>query len=136
MDRGIENERVLQKLISQMNISSPRRRVWLSELLKSDKPYYDGRDGGRYHVDRAELLQIREVAKRLGIIDVRIPIILFADTSSDYPAWRIDAKDESRIVSEMIDHRFVRDGKLTLYAAHMTRLRKKLPTTTVCIFLP
>lgn len=136
MDRGIENERVLQKLISQMNISSPRRRAWLSELLKSDKPCYDGRDGKRYYIDRVELLQIREVADRLGIFDVRIPIILFGDASDDYPVWRIDAEDESRIVSEMIDHRFVRDGKLTLYAAHLARLRRKLPTSTICIFLP
>lgn len=136
MERGIENERVLQKLISQMNISSPRRRARLSELLQLERPYYEGRDGRKYHFDKAELLLIREAMKRLDIFDVRLPIVLLADSTTDHPAWRIESEDESRIVSEIIDHRFVRDGRLTLYAAHMSVLRKKLPTTTICIFVP
>jgi len=136
MSGGIENERVFQRLISQMNVSSPRKRIWLSELLKNDRPHYEGRDGRKYHIDKSELLLIRETLDRLGILDIKIPIVLFADPSADQPAWRIEAEDDSRVISEMIEHRFVREGRLTLYAAHMSILRRKLPTTTVCVFLP
>lgn len=119
-----------------MNLSSPRKRVWLSELMKLERPYYEGRDGRRYHIDKSELLLIRETSERLGIFDIKIPIVLFADHSADQPAWRIEAEDDSKVISEIIEHRFVRDGRLTLYAAHMSILRRKLPTTTVCVFLP
>jgi uncharacterized protein (UPF0216 family) len=136
MSGGIENEQVLQKLISQMNASSPRKRVWLSESLKLDRPCYEGRDGKRYYLDKAELMLIRGALERLGIFDIKLPIVLFGDPYSDQPCWRIETEEESRVVSEIIGHHFIRDGKLTLYAAHLSELRRKLPTTTVCIFLP
>jgi len=133
MASGLSNERVLRKLLEQMNSAIPARRIWLSELLEMDSPSYKDRDGREYALDRSELLLIRDLLSEYGLKDVKIPILLFSDTSQEQSAWRVEGSEECSVIARLLN-REVRDP-MYLYLAHMSVIRRKLATTTVSVFV-
>ena len=137
MHDTIGNEQVLRKLILQMNSSAPSRRIRLDTLLLMEKPEYDARDGRKYSISRTELLQIKEIADRKKILDMKLPIVLFADASFEQSVWRVDGEAECKLISEILGKEQNEDsiGRMLLYAPHLAELRRKLPTATVCLFI-
>ena len=136
MATGVSDERVLKKLIVQMNTALPSKRIWLSELVEKEEASYRGRDGREYVIEREELLVIRGILERAGLRDVRIPIPLFADSGQEQSAWRVEGPEECAIIAHVLgrDVRQTRDPTY-LYLAHMSIIRRMLPTTTVAVFL-
>jgi len=68
--------------------------------------------------------------------DVKIPIVLMADPGHEQSTWRVEGEEECAVISGVLG-REVTGGKerMFLYGPHMADLRRKLPTTTVCMFL-
>ena len=68
---------------------------------------------------------------------MKIPIVLIADPGHPQSTWRVEGEDECAVISRVLG----REGnehkdKMFLYGPHMAELRRKLPTTTTCMFLP
>jgi hypothetical protein len=136
MVSALSSERVLKKLVEQMNTALPSKRVWLSELTAMGDPSYRGRDGNDYVIDREELLLIKEALGSSGLNDVKIPILLFSDRSQEQSAWRVEGLEECTVISHVLGKagQPIRDP-VFLYLPHMAIIRRKLPTTTVGVFV-
>ncbi|OGS41903.1 MAG: hypothetical protein A3K67_02145 [Euryarchaeota archaeon RBG_16_62_10] len=137
MSGGISEEGVLRKLVQQMNSRIPSRRCWLSELLTSEEPHYLGKDGSRFELDEQELRAVAKALAEIGERDVKLPILLIGDASQSKSVWRVEGNIECALLSHILGRQLGSDReRMFLYAPHLMTLRRKLPTTTACIFLP
>jgi len=136
MESGFSNERVMKKLLEQMNTALPSKRIPLNELLEKDEPSYKGRDGRDYSIDRRELVLMKKALEESGMPDVRVPIMLFTDTTLDQSAWRVEGAEECAVIAYVLGRntRQVR-SPMYLYLAHMAVVRRTLPTGTVSVFV-
>lgn len=137
MRGSISEEGVLRKLLEHMNSQVPSKRIMLSDLLVMSEPRYTGRDGTDYAVSREEIELIRDSIRSLGISDIKLPILIFADSSQEQSAWRIEGENECALVLHLLgkDNR-ERKERIFLYAPHIAALRRKVPTATVCMLVP
>jgi len=137
MSGPISDDGVLRKLLQHMNSQVPPKRMSLSELLRMSDPHYVGRDGCEYLISKDELALIKDTMAELGISDVKLPILLIADTGNEQSSWRVDGETECALVLRLLDKTGggTKD-RLFLYAPHIVCLRRKVPTATVCAFLP
>jgi uncharacterized protein (UPF0216 family) len=137
MSAGISDEGVLKRLLQHMNSMTPSRRLSLRELASSREPRYTGRDGREYAMSRDELDRITEALRRRGLYDVRLPILVMAEASHEQPVWKVEGEEECAVVSEVLGRQEEESrSKMHLYAPHMAQLRRELPTTTVCLYMP
>lgn len=135
--QDVSSEGTFRKLLQHMNQQVPSRRIWLSALMDLKEPSYTARDGTEYLFDREELEALQRLLKVLGQGDLKLPILLIADPSQEHSAWRVEGETECAVVSRLLDKQEGESkDKMYLYAPHMAVVRKKLPTTTVCMFLP
>ncbi len=134
---GVSDERVLRKLLEHMNAQVPSKRIWLSELEQMAEPCYKSKDGREYAIDRSELATVREALRFLGMSDVKLPIVMFADSSYEVSTWRVEGREEVAVVSRIIDKPAMSDSeKVFLHGPHIAALRRKLPTATICVYVP
>lgn len=137
MSSGISEEGVLGKLIQQMNSRIPSKRYWLSELITSEDPHYLGKDGSRFELDDLELRAVTKALSEIGERDVRLPILLIGDASQSGSMWKVEGSVECALISSILGRPLGSDReRMFLYAPHLIALRKRMPTTTTCIFMP
>jgi len=137
MTSSIGEEGVLRKLLQQMNSQAPLKRRKLSELIEMKEPFYEARDGRRYDLAAEELTLIKSTLRDLGMDDIKLPIVIMADSGHEQSSWKVEGEPECALVSRLIGKAVgTRTDELFLYAPHLAVLRRKLPTVTVCIFLP
>lgn len=124
-------------MIQQMNSSLPAKRILLSELLKMQEPHYVGRDDRKYLLEKPEIELIESILKNHGVADIKLPLLLIGDASMEQSTWRIEGETECMVIMEILGRKpSERKDKIFLYAAHMSIIRRKLPTTTALMFLP
>ncbi len=137
MSSGISGEGVLRRLLEQMNSQAPARRVRLREVVSSVDPHYVGKDGREYAMSREELERIASALRRRGLYDLRLPIIVMADASHQQSVWRIEGEEECAVIAEVLGRSEPESpSRMFLYGPHMAVLRRELPTTTVCLYIP
>ena len=137
MSSGISEGGVLRKLILQMNSRIPSKRYWLSELIASEDPHYLGKDGSRFELDDLELRAVTKALSEIGERDVRLPILLIGDASQSGSMWKVEGSVECALISSILGRPLGSDReRMFLYAPHLIALRKRMPTTTACIFMP
>jgi len=137
MTGSISEEGVLRKLLQHMNSQVPSKRLRLSELLAMPEPHYVGRDGSEYAISKEELKLIKESLDLLGIDDIRLPIVIMADSSHEQSAWRIEGEVECTLVLHLLGKSGPElRSRVFLYAPHVADLRRKVPTASVCMLLP
>ena len=137
MSTGIAEEGVLRKLLQQMNAHLPSKRIRLSELLMSKEPSYADREGRKYVLREDELTKIQSIVRERGLGDIKLPIVIFAESSHERSVWRIEGRDECGVIAAVLARPPDPEvQRLFLYAPHLALLRKELPTTTVCMVGP
>jgi len=137
MRGSISEEGVLRKLLEHMNSQVPSRRVRLSDLLAMPEPHYIGRDGAEYVISNEELELIKDSIVSLGMSDIKLPIVIIADSSQEQSAWRVEGESECALVLHLLERdNQERKERILLYAPHMAALRRKIPTATVCMLVP
>lgn len=134
---GISDERVLRKLLTMMNSHIPSRRIALSELVGVSEPMIRSKTGSSYSLDPKELDLLHRTWKELGFVqELKIPIILMADSSRSCSSWRIDGKVDCAVIARLLGREWDSErDQMFLYAPHVSVIRKKLPTTTMCMYL-
>ena len=137
MSGPISEEGVLRRLLQQMNRQAPSKRYRVSELLTMPEPCYIGKDGHDYSFSVVELRIIKDALDSLGLNDVRLPIVMLADSSHEQSVWRVEGETECALVSHLIGKELKeKTDKIFLYAPHVAILRRRVPTCTVCLFIP
>jgi uncharacterized protein (UPF0216 family) len=72
-----------------------------------------------------------------GHWDVKLPILVTAESSQEQSTWKVEGEAECAVVSYALERERVEQrDRIFLYAPHLMALRKKLPSATVCIFMP
>jgi len=109
----------------------------LRELVSSNDPNYTGKDGREYTMSREELEKIARALRKRGLFDLKLPIIVMADAGHEQSVWRVEGEEECAVVAEVLG-RDEQEGRsrMYLYGPHMAKLRRELPTTTVCLYIP
>jgi len=130
------DESTLQRYVAVMNRHLPVQRKALSDLLHEKDPSYDGKDGNRYRMDRAELVYLDSL---LDIFDkgrLRLPILVMTDTESESGAWKVTGKVEAKVIAKVLERDLDTEDMVRFYHPHLHELRKKLPTTTTVMYMP
>lgn len=137
MKGSISEEGVLRKLLEHMNSQVPSKRMRLSELLAMPEPHYVGRDGSEYAISKEELRLTKDSLDLLGIEDIKLPIVIIADSSQDQSAWRVEGETECALILHLLGKSNPeRKDRIFLYAPHIATLRRMVPTVTVCMLVP
>ena len=133
----ISEEGVLRRLLEHVNSQVPSKRMRLSELLVMSEPHYIGRDGSEYAISKEELKLTKDSLDLLGINDIKLPIVIMADSSHEQSAWRVEGETECALVLHLLGKgNPERKERIFLYAPHMATLRRAVPTVTVCMIVP
>ncbi len=134
--KGMFNEGSLQKMLAIMNNHLPTNRRYLVELMEEENPEYLGKDGVRYRMDKAEIALIASLLDPLEKARLRLPILISTDTQGDAGLWKVSGKVEARLVARLLDREPDSEEEVRFYFPHLNELRRKLPTTTVVMYMP
>ena len=93
------DERVMEKLIRNMNEHIPSTRKSLAAMLDEGEPFYEGKDGRHYIVSKDELKKIAAVADPWDLNRIKIPILLMTDTSYGTGYWKVSPRESIRAMS-------------------------------------
>ena len=130
------DEKVLEKLIHNMNEHIPPTRKSLAVMLDEDEPFYLGKDGRRYIVSKDELRKIASVAYPWDLNRIKIPILLMTDTSYGTGYWKVIGKAETRVISKLIDREPEKEDEIVIFYPQLNDLRRLLPTATNAMYMP
>src|SRR5512137_587968 len=97
------DESTLQRFLMIMNRHLPAQRKALADLLLEKDPYYEGKDGNRYKVDREELIYLDSLLDFFDKGRLRIPIFVMTDTESDSGAWKVTGKVEAKVIAKVLE---------------------------------
>lgn len=130
------DESSLQRFIVIMNRHLPTQRRSLNELLQEKDPYYEGKDGHRYKLDRAELEYLDSLLDVFDKGRLRLPILIMTETESETGAWKVTGKLEAKVIAKVLERELDTEDTVRFYHPHLHELRKKLPTTTTIMYMP
>ncbi len=125
-------DRLVKKQIFSLNRHIPRKRKFLDELLKEDKPHVVGADGIRHRFKKDELKIIKEILDESELHLLKLPIYIEMDSNAS--GSRISGRLENKIICKILDIKEC-NNETYLYRQDIKTLRKILPTTTQYIFL-
>lgn len=130
------DDSTLQRFVTVMNRHLPAQRRLLLELLEEKDPHYEGKDGNRYRLDRAELIYLDSLLDFFDKGKLRLPILVMTDTGSDTGAWKVTGKVEAKVIAKVLERDLDTEDMVRFYNPHLHELRKKLPTTTTVMYMP
>jgi uncharacterized protein len=130
------DEKVLEKLIHNMNEHIPSKRKSLAVMLDEDEPFYEGRDGRHYIVSKDELKKIATVADPWDLNRIKIPILLMTDTSYGTGYWKVMGKAETLVISRLINREPEKEDEIVIFYPQLNDLRRLLPTATNAMYMP
>jgi uncharacterized protein len=125
-------DRLVKKQILSLNRHLPRKRKFLDELLKEEKPHVVGADGIRHRFKKVELNLIKEILSESELHLLKLPIYIEMDSNA--AGSKISGKLENKVICKILDIPEC-SNETYLYRHDMKTLRKELPTTTQYIFL-
>jgi uncharacterized protein (UPF0216 family) len=130
------DESTLQRFVAVMNRHLPTQRRLLVDLLQEKEPFYEGKDGNHYKLDKAELLYLDSLLDFFDKGKLRLPILVMTDTESESGAWKVTGKVEAKVIAKVLERDLDTADMVRFYYPHLHELRKKLPTTTTVMFMP
>jgi len=130
------DERVMEKLIRNMNEHIPSTRKSLAAMLDEGEPFYEGKDGRHYIVSKDELKKIAAVADPWDLNRIKIPILLMTDTSYGTGYWKVMGKAETLVISRLINREPEKEDEIVIFYPQLNDLRRLLPTATNAMYMP
>jgi uncharacterized protein len=125
-------DRLVKKQILSLNRHLPRKRKFLDELLKEEKPHVVGADGIRHRFKKDELERIKEILGESELHLLKLPIYIEMDSNAS--GSKISGRLENKVVSKILDIPEW-SNETYIYRQDVKKLRMELPTTTQYIFL-
>jgi uncharacterized protein len=130
------DEKVLEKLLHNMNEHIPAKRKSLATMLDEDQPFYEGKNGKRYKVSKDELRKIASCADPWDLNRIKIPILLMTDTSYGDGYWKVIGRAETRLISRLINREPEKPDEIIIFYPQLNDLRRLLPTATNAMYMP
>ena len=130
------DERVMERLIRNMNEHIPSKRKSLATMLDENEPFYEGKDGRRYIVSKDELRKIASIADPWDLDRIKIPILLMTDTGYGTGYWKVIGKAETRVISRLINREPEKEDEIIIFYPNLNDLRRLLPTATNAMYMP
>ena len=125
-------DRLVKKQILNLNRHLPRKRKFLDELLKEEKPHVVGADGIKHRFKKEELKIIKEILDESELHLLKLPIYIEMDSNA--AGSKISGRLENKVICKILEiHEY--SNETYLYRHDIKTLRKELPTTTQYIFL-
>jgi uncharacterized protein (UPF0216 family) len=125
-------DRLVKKQILSLNRHLPRKRKFVDELLKEEKPHVVGADGIRHRFKKKELKIIKEILDESELHLLKLPIYIEMDSNA--AGSKISGRLENKVICKILEiHES--SNETYLYRQDIKMLRKELPTTTQYIFL-
>jgi uncharacterized protein len=128
------DERVMERLIRNMNEHIPPKRKSLAAMLDEDEPFYEGKDGRKYKVFKDELKKLASCADPWDLDRIKIPILLMTDTSNGN--WKVIGKAETKLISRLINREPEKEDEIVIFYPHLNDLRRQFPTATNAMYMP
>ena len=125
-------DRLVKKQILSLNRHLPRKRKFLDELLKEEKPHVVGADCIRHRFKKDELNIIKKILGESELHLLKLPIYIEMDSNAS--GSRISCRLENKIICKILDIQEC-NNETYLYRQDIKMLRRELPTTTQYIFL-
>ncbi|MDH7509317.1 MAG: DUF61 family protein [Methanomassiliicoccales archaeon] len=125
-----------EKFIASMNRHIPSTRRRLIDLLREESPCYTGKDGNRYAISKNEIEYIASLLDDVEKERLRLPIFIVTDTSYPGGAWKVSGKIEVKLISRIIGREPENEDEIWIFYPHLMELRKRLPTSTTCLYVP
>jgi uncharacterized protein (UPF0216 family) len=130
------NEKVLGRLLQNMNEHIPEKRKSLATMLNEAEPFYQGKNGKHYKVSKDELKELASCADPWDLDRIKIPILLMTDTSYGNGYWKVIGKAETRLVSRLINREPEREDEIIIFYPQLNDLRRRFPTATNAMYMP
>lgn len=130
------SEKTWSKMFQTMNSHIPAKRPSLDELMSSKDPFYVGKDGNTYHVDRKELELLAETLETWDWPKLKIPILFMTDTNYEGGMWKVTGKTEVKAISKIIKREPEKEDEILIFYPQLMDLRRLLPTCTNCMYMP
>lgn len=130
------DEKVMGKLLRNMNEHIPPKRKSLATMLDEDEPFYEGKDGRRYRVSKDELKILAAKADPWDLDRIKIPILLMTDTGYGEGYWKVIGKAETRLISRLIEREPEKEDVIYIFYPQLNDLRRLLPTATNAMYMP
>ncbi|HEY3419412.1 MAG TPA: DUF61 family protein [Methanomassiliicoccales archaeon] len=130
------DERVMERLIRNMNEHIPPKRRSLAAMLYENDPFYEGKDGRKYKVSKDELKKLASCADPWDLERIKIPILLMTDTSYGNGYWKVIGKAETRLISRLINREPEKPDEIIIFYPQLNDLRRQFPTATNAMYMP
>jgi uncharacterized protein len=130
------DERVMERLIRNMNEHIPPKRKSLAAMLNEDDPFYEGKDGRRYKVSKDELRRLSSSADPWDLDRIKIPILLMTDTTYGNGYWKVIGRAETRLISRLINREPEKEDEIIIFYPQLNDLRRQFPTATNAMYMP
>jgi uncharacterized protein len=131
----ISDKKLLIKTIQIMNQHLPSKRLYLSDLLKMEKPGIKGRDNTFFVIDRSELELISQSLPRFMWGKLRLPLLIERAPDFGSNSARIQGEAEVEVVSKVLKKEKPDKKYIVIYMPEIRELRRILPTATQYAFL-
>ncbi len=119
---------IIKKEIQKVNLSLPKKRKKVNDLLKEDNPSVELRSGETHEFDIEELKKVKE---KIG--NIRIPIYLEISSSFDGKV-RIKGKKQVELIKKILgsydELEIEEETEIFVFKSDIMKVRKKYPTTT------
>ena len=125
-------DRLVKKQILSLNRHLPRKRKFLDELLKEEKPHVVGGDSIKHRFKKDELNIIKNILGESELHLLKLPIYIEMDSNAS--GSKISGRLENKVICKVLDIQEC-SNETYLYRQDIKTLRKELPTTTQYIFL-
>jgi uncharacterized protein len=131
----ISDKKLLIKTIQTLNQHLPAKRLYLSDLLKMEKPGIKGKDNTFFVIDRSELELISQSLPRFMWSKLRLPLLIEMAPDFGSNSARIQGEAEVEVVCKILKKGKPDKKYLVIYIPEIRELRRILPTATQYAFL-
>lgn len=131
----ISDKKLLIKTIQTLNQHLPAKRLYLSDLLKMEKPGIKGKDNTFFVIDRSELELISQSLPRFMWSKLRLPLLIEMAPDFGSNSARIQGEAEVEVACKVLKKGKPDNKYLVIYIPEIRELRRILPTATQYAFL-
>jgi uncharacterized protein (UPF0216 family) len=118
-----------------LNQHLPGKRLYLSDLLKMEKPGIKGKDNTFFVIDRSELELIAQSLPRFMWGKLRLPLLIERAPDFGSNSARIQGEAEVEVVCKVLKKGKPENKYILIYMPEIRELRRILPTATQYAFL-
>ncbi len=126
----------LEKELMMVNRSVPVNRRTIADYADNGDLFYSTKDGHICELDQGELDFLCSICSPTEMFRVRLPILIYSDTSGDCTSWKVEGPADISLVAKILRKSAASGEKLRFYNPDLKKLRQILEKSTFLVFSP